>query len=61
MTHLLKLDTFFHALDARIMMHDASRIRTTYRVDPALQVDLRCMVRICGALCVNVLKKIHRI
>ncbi len=28
MTHLLKLDTFFHTHDARIMTHDASRIRT---------------------------------
>ncbi len=37
MTHLLKLDTFFHTHNARIMMHDASRIRTTHRVDPALK------------------------
>ncbi len=36
MTHLFKLDTFFHTHDARIMTHDASRIRTTRRVDPAL-------------------------
>ncbi len=37
MTHLLKLDTFFHTHDARIMTHDASRIRTAYRVDLALE------------------------
>ncbi len=35
MTHLLKLDTFFHTHDAQIMTHDAPRIRTTHRVDPA--------------------------
>ncbi len=34
-THLLKLDTFFHTHDAQIMTHDASRIRTTHRVDLA--------------------------
>ncbi len=34
-THLLKLDTFFHTQDARIMTHDASQIRTTHCVDPA--------------------------
>ncbi len=38
MTHLLKLDTFFHTHDARIMTHDASRIRTTHRVDLALEM-----------------------
>ncbi len=31
----LKLDTFFHTHDARIMTHDASRIQTTDHVDPA--------------------------
>ncbi len=36
MTYLLKLDTFFHTHDARIMTHDASPIRTTHRVDLAL-------------------------
>ncbi len=35
MTHPLKLDTFFHTHDARIIMHDASQIRTTHRVDLA--------------------------
>ncbi len=35
MTHLLKLNTFFHIHDARIMTHDASRIRTMHRVDLA--------------------------
>ncbi len=39
MTHLLKLDTVFHTHDARIMTHDASRIRTTHRVDLALEYD----------------------
>ncbi len=38
MTHLLKLDTFFYTHDARIMTHDASRIRTTHRVDLASQL-----------------------
>ncbi len=37
MTHLLKLDTFFRIPDARIMTHDASQIRTTHRVNPALE------------------------
>ncbi len=37
MTYLLKLDTFFHTHDARIMTHDASRIETTHSVDPALE------------------------
>ncbi len=37
MTHLLKLDTFFHTHNAQIMTHDASQIRTTHRLDPALQ------------------------
>ncbi len=36
MTHLLKLDTFFHTHDVRIMTHHASWIRTTHCVDPAL-------------------------
>ncbi len=36
MTHLLKLNTFFHTHDARIMTYDASRIQTTHRVDLAL-------------------------
>ncbi len=35
MRHLLKLDKFFHTHDARIMTHDASRIRTTHCVDLA--------------------------
>ncbi len=35
MTHLLKLDTFFHTHNAQIMTHDASRIQTTHRVDLA--------------------------
>ncbi len=35
MTHLLKLDAFFHTHDVRIMTHDASRIRTTHHVDLA--------------------------
>ncbi len=41
MIHLLKLDTFFHTHDAWIMTHDTSRIRTTHRVDLAIedQVD----------------------
>ncbi len=36
MTHLLKLDTFFHTHHARVMTHDTSRIRTTHRVNLAL-------------------------
>ncbi len=39
MTHLLKLDTFFHTHDARIMTHDALRIRTTHDVDLALKLS----------------------
>ncbi len=35
MTYLLKLDTFFHTRDARIMTHDASGIRNMHRVDLA--------------------------
>ncbi len=35
MTHLLKLNRFFHSHDARIMTHDASRIQTWHRVYPA--------------------------
>ncbi len=37
MTHLLKLDTFFQTHNAWIMTHGASQIRTTHRVDPALE------------------------
>ncbi len=37
MTHLFKLDTFFHTHNARIMTHDALRIRTTHRVNLALE------------------------
>ncbi len=36
LTHLFKLDTFFHTHDAWIMTHDALQIRTTHRVDLAL-------------------------
>ncbi len=45
MTHLLKLDTFFRTHDARIMTHDASRIRTTHRVDLALGKFQRTRVK----------------
>ncbi len=38
-THLLKLDIFFHTHDARIMTHNASQIRTRHRVDLALKED----------------------
>ncbi len=38
MTHLLKLDTIFRTHDARIMTYGALRIRTTHRVDPALDL-----------------------
>ncbi len=44
MTHLLKVDTFFHTHDARIMTHDASQIRTTHRVDLALGILLHWFV-----------------
>ncbi len=39
MTHLLKLDTFFHRHDARIMTHDASQMRTTHCVDLPLLIS----------------------
>ncbi len=45
MTHLLKLDTFFHTHDARIMTHDASQIRTTHRVDLALETICKSIAK----------------
>ncbi len=40
MTHLLKLHTFFHTHNVRIITHDASQIRTTHRVYTALNETL---------------------
>ncbi len=46
MTHLLKLDTFFHTHDVRIMTYDALRIRTTHHVDLAIEdLSLRAYER----------------
>ncbi len=58
MTHLLKLDTFFHTHDARIMTHDASQIWTAHRVDLALVTGripwfVKCLHLFTSVFCIR--------